>query len=146
MDSMILLRLEHKRIASMAADLAAMVNQRTPPEPLMFLAFRRNFSRILAVHLAREDWVIYPRLLADERPDVRALAARLAAEALAFSEAFRDYGRRWTTNSIAADWPGFCKETLAILARLERRVHVEDTELYPLVDDAGHDLHLRQAG
>jgi hypothetical protein len=146
MDSMMLLRFEHRQIASMAADLTSFVNQRIPPEPLEFLAFRREFGRKLATHLAREDWVIYPRLLTDPRPDVRALATRLAADASDFSEAFRAYSRQWITVRIAADWSGFRKETLAILARLQLRVHLEDRELYPLVDGAGRDPRLLQAG
>jgi|GEM_PF-557362 len=146
MESMTLLRFEHKRITSMAADLTAIVNRRMPPEPLKFLAFRREFGRTLAVHLAREDWVVYPRLFADARPEVRALATRLAAEALAFSEASRAYSRQWTTVRIAADWPGFRRETLQMLALLRHRVHVEEHELYPLIDDAGHDQGLRHVG
>jgi hypothetical protein len=137
MDSMTILRFEHKQIASMAADLTTFVNQPVPPEPLEFLAFRREFGRKLATHLAREDWVVYPSLLADQNPDVRVLATRLAADAFDFSEAFRAYSRRWTTVPIAADWSGFRKDTLAILARLQLRVHLEDRDLYPLFDGPG---------
>jgi hypothetical protein len=146
MESMILLRLEHKRITSMAADLAAMASQPVPPEPLRLFAFRREFGRILGAHLAREDWVIYPPLLTHARREVRELARRLADEALAFTQAFREYCRYWTTVSIAADWAGFSKATLDILARLQHRVEVEDRDLYPLVDEADDDPLLRQAG
>jgi Hemerythrin HHE cation binding domain len=135
MENMILLRLEHKRIASMAADLAAMVDQPTPADPVRLLAFRREFARTLGAHLAREDWVIYPSLLTDARPQVRALARELADDAHAFTTAFRDYCRHWTTTAIAADWRGFGKATLAVLARLKNRVDVEDRNLYPLVAD-----------
>jgi hypothetical protein len=90
---------------------------------------------MLGAHLALEDWVVYPPLSSDARPEVRALATRLAGEALAFTAAFREYGRQWTTVAVAADWPGFREATLAVLARLRLRVHLEDQELYPLVDD-----------
>jgi hypothetical protein len=146
MESMILLRLEHKRIASMAADLAAMVRQAEPAEPLRLFAFRREFGRILGAHLAREDWVIYPPLLTDPRPEVRELARSLSDEALAFTRAFREYCRLWTTVSITADWPGFSKATLDILARLQNRVEVEDRDLYPLAIEADDNPRLRQAG
>jgi len=141
MESMTLLRFEHKQIASMAADLTAFVNHRISPEPLEFLALRREFGRKLATHVAQEDWVVYPGLLTHPNPRVRALATRLAADALDFSGAFRAYSRQWTTVRIAADWSGFRKETLAILARLQLRIQVEDRDLYPLVDDAGGDRH-----
>lgn len=144
MDDIALLRFEHKQIASMAADLTSFVNRRTAPEPVEFLAFRREFGRKLAIHLAREDWVVYPRLRTSRSPVVRALAARLAADAADFSGAFRAYSREWTTVRIAADWLGFRRDTLTMLARLQLRVHVEDRELYPLVDDAGRDPPLRR--
>jgi len=142
MDSMTLLRFEHRQIALMAADLTGFVNRRIPPEPLEFLALRREFGRKLATHVAREDWVVYPGLLADPDPDVRALATRLAADASDFSEAFRVYSRQWTTVPIAADWSGFRRDTLAILARLQLRIHLEERDLYPLFDRAGPDRRL----
>ena len=132
----------------MAADLAAMVDQDMPADPLRLLAVRREFGRVLGAHLAREDWVIYPSLLTDARPEVRALARRLADDALAFTTAFRAYCRNWTTVKIAEDWRGFGKATRAILARLEHRVAAEDRDLYPLVTGARDDAEprLRRAG
>lgn len=146
MENMTLLRLEHARISSMAADLAAMVDQETPADPLRLLAFRREFGRVLGAHLAREDWVVYPSLLTDPRPDVRRLARDLADDALAFTTAFRQYCRQWTTVKIAADWRGFRQATRAILARLEQRVAAEDRDLYPLVAGAGEQPCLRRTG
>jgi hypothetical protein len=146
MDAMSLLRLEHRRIESLACDMIAIVEQRNQPDPLMFFRLRREFARILTVHLKREDWVVYPRLLASPQPEIRDLARRLGAEVAAFSSAFLIYSHRWTTVCIAADWPGFCKDTLAILARLRHWIHVEDRELYPLVDKADHALPVLLAG
>ena len=146
MDDMALLRFEHRSIASMARGLAAMASQPMPANPLELFRVRGELRKALLVHLNREDWVVYPGLLASSRPEVRAHAKRLAAGAAAFSSAFRDYGRQWTTVSIAADWPGFRKETSAILARLQHRIHVEDHELYPLVGAAGPAPPQRRAG
>jgi len=146
MDGMTLLRLEHLRISSMAADLAAMVDAPAPADPVSLLAFRRQFARTLGAHLAREDWVIYPRLLADPCPEVRALARGLSDDALAFTSAFRDYCRQWTTIAITADWPGFGKATRMILARLQHRIGTEDRDLYPLVAEAGEEPRIHHAG
>ena len=146
MDGMDLLRLEHIRILAIADGLAAIARRSTPGNPLDLFRLRGDLRRALLVHLAREDWVVYPRLLASSRPDVHALAGRLVGEAAAFSAAFQAYGRKWTTASIEADWPGFRNETLAILAQLRQRIRVEDHELYPLVDDADQDPGPRHAG
>jgi len=128
-----LLRLEHVRIAAMAADLAAMVNQPILADPARLCAFRQEFGRILAAHLAREDWSVYPCLLTDKRPQVRARAVQLAGDARVFTLAFGRYCRDWTTESIAADWTGFREATLILIAQLLSRVEVEDRDLYPLV-------------
>lgn len=140
MDDMDLLHLEHKRIASMARGLTAMVSQPIPPNPLALFRVRTELRKALTVHLNREDWVVYPGLLASTRPEVRAHAQRLAAGAAAFSAAFRDYSSQWTTVCIAADWPGFRKETLTILAQLQHRIHVEDHQLYPRAREAARVL------
>jgi hypothetical protein len=76
------------------------------------------------------------------------VAKRLSDDALAFTIAFRDYCRRWTTTAIAADWAGFGKATRAILARLRHRIDSEDHDLYPLVVRAGQKprkLHVASA-
>jgi len=141
-----LLRMEHLRILAIADGLAAIARRSAPGNRLELFRLRGDLRRTLLVHLAREDWVVYPRLLASTRPQVHALAKRLAVQAAAFSAAFQAYGRKWTTASIEADWPGFRRETLDILAQLRQRIRVEDHELYPLVDDSGHDHRLRHAG
>jgi len=146
MDGMNLLRLEHIRIVSMADGLATLARQSSPGDRLDLFRLRRALSKALLVHLAREDWVFYPRLLASTRPEVHALARRLAVEAAAFSSAFQAYGRKWTTIIIEADWLGFRNETLAILVQLKHRIRVEDHELYPLADVADHDPGPRPAG
>src|ERR1700709_1808148 len=94
-----LLRLEHIRIASMADNLAAMVSQPTLTDPIRLCAYREEFGSTLTAHLAREDWAVYPCLLPDRRPHVRACARRLADDALAFTTDFRRYCRDWTTES-----------------------------------------------
>ena len=141
-----LLRLEHIRIASMADDLAAMVDQPRLKDPARLGTYLEEFGRTLAAHLAREDWAVYPCLLTDKRPGVRALAGKLLDDALAFTTAFRCYCRDWTTESISADWPGFREATLLILAQLRLRVEVEDRDLYPLVAFAKPAPPLRHAG
>ncbi len=128
-----ILRADHVGIGWIADRLALMVDRPAPVKSLDLFQVRGELRRALLNHLAQEDWVIYPRLLASNRADVRVLAASLADGAAAFTAAFKMYSRRWTAESITADWQGFRKETLAILDALKRRISFEDNELYPLV-------------
>jgi len=134
MDSIETLRSEHVGIGLMANSLATLAKGPIPSDCLELFRARGDLRRALLSHLSREDWVVYPRMLASNRPEVRALATRLAAGAAAFTSAFQAYSRRWTTPSITADWEGFRDETLAMLAALKRRISCEDDELYALVE------------
>lgn len=146
MDQIELLRQEHGRIAEMARELEAAVARDEPPDRVVFLHLRREFGRTLTAHLKHEDWVIYPRMFGNGRAEVREAAGRYHIESAAFSTAFSDYNRDWTSLRIAGDWSGFREETLAILASLRRRMHVEDHELFPLLAEEQAAAPHRRAG
>jgi hypothetical protein len=137
MDQIEALRCEHQLIDKLAAELASFVAGPTPPEPVAFLQLRRAFGRTLSAHLKREDWIVYPRLRAHARGEVRDLAHRFCTAAAALSTAFAAYGQFWTTSAIADDWKGFQAATAAMLASLDDRIAMEEDELYPLLAEAG---------
>jgi hypothetical protein len=136
MDDMEIFRDEHRQIAGLMNRFGDMLAEATPPEPLAFLHFRREFGRALSHHLKREDWMLYPRLRASPRPEVRNMAERLCTEIGAFEAAFAVYGRRWTSARICADWAQYRRESEAMILGLHRRILLEEQELYPLVDCA----------
>ncbi|HTU09361.1 MAG TPA: hemerythrin domain-containing protein [Allosphingosinicella sp.] len=127
-------RAAHWQLGALMDGFAAWLEHEAAPEPLGFLHFRRDFSRLLTQHLKREDWLLYPRLRASPRADLRAAAARIQTEIGAFETWFAAYGRHWTSARIAADWPGFRAETMEMLRRLRHRIALEETELYPLLE------------
>lgn len=134
MDRVETLCAEHRQIRILVGRLNEFIARSTPPEPLEFLYFRREFGRTLVRHLKKEDWLIYPRLKGSSRSGQQEIAARLCSELGSFEEAFGSYARRWTSGGISKDWPGFREETLAIMQLLQRRMVIEESELYPLVD------------
>lgn len=136
MDGIETSRAEHRQLDAMMHEFDCLVAAAAPPEPLGFLHFRRDFARLLTQHLKREDWLIYPRLRASPKAELREAAERLCAEIGAFERMFAAYGRRWTSAQIAADWDGFRIETADLLQRLRRRIAMEEAELYPLLEPA----------
>jgi len=134
MDRVETLCAEHRQIRILAARLNEFIARSAPPDPVEFLYFRREFARTLVRHLKKEDWMVYPRLKASSRPWLRETAARLCSELGSFEEGFGSYTRRWTSDAISRDWPGFREETLAMVERLLRRMALEESDLYPLVD------------
>jgi hemerythrin superfamily protein len=134
MDQVETLCAEHRQIRILLGRLNEFVARSTPPDPVEFLSFRREFGRTLVRHLKKEDWLIYPRLKASSRSGLREIAARLCSELGSFEQSFGSYARRWTSGGISNDWLGFREETLAMMQQLHRRMALEESELYPLVD------------
>jgi hemerythrin-like domain-containing protein len=138
-----MLRSEHQLIDLMAGELAAFIGERERPEPVRFLNFRREFGRALSLHLKREDWVVYPRLRAHARREVRDLASPFCAASAAFSRVFEAYSRAWTSVSIASDWKGFQAATEVMLDHLHNRIAMEENQLYPLLASGRETQSLR---
>ncbi len=92
----------------------------------------------LVGHLAREDSMIYPRLIAGDDAATSAAARQVIDE-------FQDLAADWTAlaadatpDGIAADLEGFVARSRALLARLEGRVKRENELLYPQALRAAH--------
>lgn len=129
------LRNEHRGLLTLAGHLGRHVAGPFPQEAKAredFNAVRTRFRTELIAHLKREDWVLYPSLLASDDRQLADTAQNYVDEMGHISEAFTDYSRRWLPDAIAADWPGYSAATNAILGALAARIEREDAELYPL--------------
>lgn len=134
MDDIEIYQAEHRRLEILIDELDFLVGQNVAPEPIGFLHFRRDFGRLLTQHLKREDWILYPKLRASQRADLRELAGRFSGELGDIEDRFAAYGREWPTLRIGEDWAGYCAATAPLLHDLRERIRREDTELYPLLE------------
>jgi hypothetical protein len=129
------LRNEHRRLLALAGHLGRHVAGAFPSDAKArddFNAVRTRFRTELIAHLKREDWVLYPSLLASGDRQLTDTAQNFVDEMGHISDAFTDYSRRWLPDAIAADWPGYCAATRAVLGALAARIEREDAGLYPL--------------
>ncbi|MBW2462561.1 MAG: hemerythrin domain-containing protein [Deltaproteobacteria bacterium] len=91
----------------------------------------------LTIHLELEDTLLYARLLTHPSAAVREAALGFKEEIVRFAAGFADYCRTWQRpQTIGGDWATFVADTRAQLADLARRVHREETVLFPLIDGA----------
>ena len=100
-------------------------------------AFARLNAELVA-HVAKEDAMIYPRLIAGEDAATSAAAREVIDE-------FRDLGADWTAlvvwatpDAIVAQPERFADEARDLLARLGGRVRRENELLYPQALRAAH--------
>jgi len=128
------LRAEHAALATLSRFLMDIAAAPQPPRPTELAAVRGMFRDTLVRHLKCEDWVLYPRLLASGDAALKRLAGEFVHETGHLAEEFMAYDARWTAENVAGDWPGFCRETEAILDAIGMRIEREEADLYPAAE------------
>ena len=129
-------RKQHAEILQIARD----VNQHLGPaiEEETAAQIRRLLSKmhgLVGLHLAMEDNSLYPSLQRSPDPDARALAQHYAAEMGDLASAFEGYMREWNNAAaISAGAARFTEHSKGIFNALSKRIHRENTQLYPVAD------------
>lgn len=126
---------EHEAIMTVASDLLHEVSAaQFDLEAIARLRWR--LAHQLAVHLAQEDRIVYPRLKRSGDRRLAYLANVFESEMGGLAADYRAYMAAWSAPAITEDPCGFARATHHVMALLERRVMREETELYPLVPNA----------
>ncbi|MGH6652778.1 MAG: hemerythrin domain-containing protein [Sphingopyxis sp.] len=135
------LRAEHAALATLSHFLMDIVAAPRPPRPTELASVRGMFRDTLVRHLKCEDWVLYPRLKASGDAELTRLAREFVGEMGHLAEDFVAYDTRWTEARVAGDWPGFCRETEAVLDAIGMRIEREEADLYPAAERLAASLH-----
>jgi hypothetical protein len=122
-------RRQHKELAGIATALESISEPTTSRHLLSELAGK------LQMHAAMEEQALYPRLLADARPEVALVAQRLREEYGGVYKTVDAFIRRWRPAGVIETAPdAFADETKTIVAALRQRIDVEERELYTAAD------------
>lgn len=141
------LRKQHDAIAVLARDItqaAESVTDTDSAERLQRLL--RQLNTILTTHLASEDRMLYPELLASGDHRTAATASRFCEEMGGLTNSYGEFAARWpSAESLLADPAGFKRDWTVLEGALGFRIQRENAELYPLAD-ALSDASRRNAG
>jgi hypothetical protein len=89
----------------------------------------------LLVHLAAEDYGLYPKMIESGDGEAASTAKKYRDEMGGLKEAFQGYYARWNgADKIRTDPATFITETQGVFEALGARVQKENTILYPLAD------------
>lgn len=133
-----MLRKHHQGLQQMANELEKCLDDRDARARLQgVVLWLSRMTGLLALHLAMEDKVMYPRLLGHRDWEVGSRARGFLAEVGGLRSAFDAYRRRWTRPPATdAEWEAFARETRAFLAALRTRIGLEEKEIYRLLEAA----------
>jgi hypothetical protein len=128
------LREDHANLARLFLRLGEVIQQPAAPPQVELFDLRRAIVSTLLAHLKLEDWALYPRLIESGDADAAAAGQMFKDEMGGLAPAFMAHSDKWNAGSIAADWPGYCADTRAILDALMNRLTRENRELLPLLE------------
>jgi hemerythrin-like domain-containing protein len=131
------LRRQHDDILKDIATFAALL-KRAPGQAAgaSLLEQLSALSGKIKVHLAMEDNVLYPELLAAANQQTRTTAAAFKKEMGGIGAALGAFRERWkTADDVSADLPEFAREAGAVMEQLKQRIQRENSGLYPLADE-----------
>ena len=121
---------EHARIDLAVNEMLGLVGEATPDAGAV-LHTLGDLAEELRAHLAHEDSLIYPDMIAAQGTAMSDTASAFVTE---FAELRHDWGLylgEWSSETIEADWETFRAETASIMNRLAARVCAENELLYP---------------
>lgn len=89
----------------------------------------------LLVHLAAEDYGLYPKMMESNDSEAISTAKQYQDEMGGLKEAFQGYYAKWNgANKIRTDPAAFIADSQGVFEALGERVQKENTILYPLAD------------
>jgi hypothetical protein len=129
-------RKQHAEILTIAREINALLSDTLSAtaaasiRPLM-----SKLAGVVTLHLAMEDKGLYPQMTGHANPSVRAMSKRYSDEMGSIAAVFTDYMKNWqTTPQMMANPAQFSADSKAVFNALSKRIHLENTELYALVD------------
>lgn len=130
------LRRQHREILACLDGIEPpMTGGVTFKKAVVFLRGLRELSELLGEHLAKEDHILYPRLLVDEDEEIRALAREFSDEMGPLGELFNGYLLRWNMKEIiSVETDAFVSEMGEVFAALRKRIDREENILFPKVE------------
>jgi hypothetical protein len=128
------LREDHAKLARLFRTLGEVVDRPIPPPQVELFELRGELLSTLLAHLKLEDWALYPRLIGSEDEQAATAGQAFKDEMGGLAPAFLAYSQKWHAGTIEADWPGYCRDTRAILKALMNRLTRENRELLPLLE------------
>jgi hemerythrin-like domain-containing protein len=129
-----LFRSQHVKLLDLVGQLGKQLGPDAGARAAGIKDLLNKLGGVIATHLAAEDNALYPRLVADARPQVASVAKRFQQEMGGLKQAFADYATRWSRAAIAERASVFVQETQGLIQALASRIEREERELYALID------------
>ncbi len=94
-----------------------------------------SMSSVIKIHLCAEDRFLYPYLKKVNDAELKRMSAKLQCEMADIITQYEAFSRRWNTaEKVSGHDEAFRRDANTVLRQVHERMHKEDHEFYPLVE------------
>ncbi len=136
-------RRQHRELSEFVAMVRSLLDEnQLKIEANARLAYEKlsGLAETVRNHLSGEDKGLYPKLLVDEDPKVKAIAWGFIRNESPLRKEFEAYARRWLKSGRVQYSDDFVRDTTEVLDALIKRIDKEEKELFPRLEEAKADL------
>lgn len=131
------LRQHHNELVDLVGQIQKCLSGNAAAEVEKISGLLTTMTGKLTVHLAMEDNVLYPHMIAAPDAATSSAAKKFQTEMSGIKDVYIAFTKKWGKTAIANDTAGFAKDFSGIAAALAQRITRENNELYPLADKLG---------
>ncbi len=141
------LRQQHDLVTIMTDHLRDLVRRHRPGDNAIEIATQlARLLSVLRIHLAEEDELLYPALIATNDGIAVALAERYRVEMGSLAWDVEKFMRHWSSSAVIAQrFEAFESDLDRMLGALAARIERENFSLYPIADALIPDRRLKAA-
>lgn len=127
---------QHRELRRLADGIAALCHAESLARNGMAARLRLSaFVRKVRVHLALEERFVCERLLRHSDRAIVALVTQHQNDMRSLQRRVTEYASRWSSElDIQKSPPQFIEETMSLLEMTTKRFELEDSDLYPVVE------------
>jgi hemerythrin-like domain-containing protein len=129
------LKLDHNKIMEQVSQLKKLTQSGIAENADAIAKQIVSMSSLIKLHLAAEDRVLYPALAKSADPHIARAGQDFQRDMGDIAAAYMKFSGAWNVGKKVADDPeGFRDDANSIFKALNRRIQMENKDLYPLAD------------
>ncbi|MCW9024941.1 MAG: hemerythrin domain-containing protein [Gammaproteobacteria bacterium] len=127
------LKNENIEIENLRKILAVLVGNAEMHTNSIFCELLERFQAKLSNHLKHEARSLYPDLLTNDNKELKTVAKRFLDNTFELERLLNNYIKHWCHKLENKELNKFIKETEEVFTLVEKRIHLEENKLFPLL-------------
>ena len=127
------LKKENQSILDLKSILSELIGNKDLRKNPVFCELLEQFRNSVQSHLDHEDRTVYSELLNHDDKKVNEVASHFLGNTQELKRLFSGFVKKWCGSTTSSDHEAFMNETTEIFRLIEKRIDIENSELFPII-------------